>query len=421
MTIKRKRALDFVDTPHVADDQPLKKRQRNSSPLLPLTCQNLRTFNYLIGNKSQPDMETPSRSTTSSSKKGRSTAASTDGHKSNLLLQAFNIREVASSEEKPPDVQELVEYVENIRDASEITPKSKKVASKHRETRHYSELKAFQILCGLLTYDDKTLENEEEGEDLIFIGPSDQWSDCVPRPSNMDQQKLQGIYQSLGAPSKPKPDSAHGYANYAIEKAGIIADIAGLPADAVPMRTHPWFPFLVCEYKSTKPMAEARRQAIKDAAAAIGCAHEALRFKTGREPPPGATAVFSLCVDPNLAEIRVHWRQPLPDGEIAWRAAVIGPDEVGIALLAREKEVFRLRSYVLKILEWAQTSRWRMFVEAMKQGTLTEPELLLPASGGLVTPPSSYVGTEKEAVLASQRVVSNKRRRRNSEHDLGAS
>lgn len=137
-------------------------------------------------------------------------------------------------------------------------------------------------------------------------------------------------------------------------------------------------------------MADARRQALSDAAAAISCMHEALRFKAGVYPPSEATAVFSLCADANIAELRIHWRETEDDGSLRWYSAVVGPKQGGLVILAKEDEVYRIRSYIPKTLEWAQTQRWDMLKTAMLHHhklvmQTTSPDVLT----GIATPATS--------------------------------
>ena len=95
---------------------------------------------------------------------------------------------------------------------------------------------------------------------------------------------------------------------------------------------------------------------MRDGAVAASGLHEMLWAKTKADPPPEASAAFSLCVDPNNAELRIHGRQPQQDGSFRWLAAVVGPDQGRLAMLAKEKDIFRISSYVVRILEWAQTN-----------------------------------------------------------------
>lgn len=110
-----------------------------------------------------------------------------------MLLEAYNIKEVLPSEPKPAGVLQLLKYVENVRDASIITPKSSKIASDYNAVKNYSEKAPFLKLCGLLTYQFKADENQTEGEDLIFIGTEDLWQDCVSRPQSNNPLLLEQL------------------------------------------------------------------------------------------------------------------------------------------------------------------------------------------------------------------------------------
>ncbi|KAL9061108.1 MAG: hypothetical protein Q9162_000253 [Coniocarpon cinnabarinum] len=93
-------------------------------------------------------------------------------------------------------------------------------------------------------------------------------------------------------------------------------------------------------------------KALRDGSTAVYVMHNALKACTGKDPPSHATAVFSLCMSPEIAELRIHWRNVCNDGVVEWPAALVGGFDFGEVVMSREKEVFRLRDVLTGAYEY---------------------------------------------------------------------
>ncbi|KAL9083102.1 MAG: hypothetical protein Q9159_005976 [Coniocarpon cinnabarinum] len=211
----------------------------------------------------------------------------------------------------------------------------------------------------------------DKEHDLLYICRDATWSTSVPAPSNISAEDLRKIHHNLGGTPPMKPHVSIGYSESAFSNglARAWASIFG----ALPGIKEPWFPFFIAEYKVKQPLAKARIQALRDGSTAVYVMHGALKACTGKDPPSHATAVFSLCMSPEIAELRIHWRNVCNDGVVEWPAALVGGFDFGEVVMSREKEVFRLRGAILKISRWAQTNRWHMLQQAMLQCELGSP------------------------------------------------
>ena len=228
----------------------------------------------------------------------------------------------------------------------------------------------------LLTYETELIPAEEIGQWGLCMAESQRWGDCLPRPFG-SKTELENALRNIGVPPKPSPDISYGYSDWMFTQGDSDLDLlvrsrAQLPDYCFPIRKSPWFPFMVCEWKYKSPIAEGQRQAVRDAAAAVHTLHQTIHLCTGEEPPPEATAAFSLCVGAESAEIRIHWRHVDSGGQVIWHGDILAED-AGLGLLKRAKDVFTLRSTVLNILHWARTTRWEMIKEALHKNRLVTP------------------------------------------------
>ena len=333
----------------------------------PLTHENLSLLNQ-YNHCSPPLSLMPS----SPSKR---TVSSADAAKSIAILNIWRISIDGGESVMPTTVKLLLQRIaDDPRNSNQITPNSKRLAAAQPTLRDLSEMDAASRMKDLLAYKDKLYEGDEQGIDMVYIGEGHQWSDCVPQPQDCKRDLLEQAMKNLGCPPKPKPDFAHGYPDFAFtrgtpsQNAKLTAQRDGLPISAYVRQQKPWWPWLVIEMKTQQPIAAARRQAARDAAAAIATFHRTLEYKTGSPPSPGSTAVFSLCVDAEIVELRVHWRHvDESSGEVFWQA-----HEIESGRLKYAGDVFRIRGKILAILQWASTARWRLLENALLNGVLSE-------------------------------------------------
>lgn len=272
----------------------------------------------------------------------------------------------------PADLQALVDTILVPRD-EDITPKSKFIQGCKEVVRSMNEDNALHTLADKVTYTAKMFDGDMDGEPLIWKGRSDPWRDAVPKPvSEEGSYALENAMEAHGCPPKPKPDMSFGYNDNAFDYPLLLAR-KSLPKECVVYTSKPWFPYMVKEWKSSlESPAKAQQQARRDAAAAVDTIYRFFKHVyPDQEPSAALTCTFSICVNQQAFEYRVHWRHVEADGRVSWEG-----DPVAFAFYYDEKQVFKARSAILKTLDWVRGPRLTAIRNALKVIATRQPPTL---------------------------------------------
>ncbi|KAI4089829.1 MAG: hypothetical protein LQ344_005136 [Seirophora lacunosa] len=265
----------------------------------------------------------------------------------------------------PTELASLVAELTQPRSPATITPNSKLVAGVNNATKYMLENEAKHVLLDRLVYPVKLNYQDpgDEGEAFVWRGIDHPWGDSVPKPQGgpaKEEKDLQDAMNIIGAPSKPKPDAEYGYPDRVMDMSQITLLKAWYPATLV-YESAPWFPYLAVEWKGKdKTIQDARSQARRDCPTAIAALYNLFVAAGWNQPSVKSTCIFSLCVDSNIAEHRIHWRDVDAAGRVSYHA-----EKISIALLADESSVFRLRGTLLNALLWVRGARIEAIQEAM--------------------------------------------------------
>ncbi|KAL9045047.1 MAG: hypothetical protein Q9206_007340 [Seirophora lacunosa] len=265
----------------------------------------------------------------------------------------------------PTELASLVAELTQPRSPATITPNSKLVAGVNNATKYMLENEAKHVLLDRLVYPVKLNYQDpgDEGEAFVWRGIDHPWGESVPKPQGgpaKEEKDLQDAMNIIGAPSKPKPDAEYGYPDRVMDMSRITLLKAWYPATLV-YESAPWFPYLAVEWKGKdKTIQDARSQARRDCPTAIAALYNLFVAAGWKQPSAKSTCMFSLCVDSNIAEHRIHWRHVDAAGRVSYHA-----EKISIALLADESSVFRLRGTLLNALLWVRGARLEAIQEAM--------------------------------------------------------
>lgn len=265
----------------------------------------------------------------------------------------------------PTELASLVAELTQPRLSATITPNSKHVAGVNNATKYMLENEAKHVLLDRLVYPVKLNYQDpgDEGEAFLWRGIDHPWGDSVPKPQGgpaQEEQDLQDTMNIIGAPSKPKPDAEYGYPDRVMDVSRITLLKAWYPATLVD-ESAPWFPYLAVEWKGKdQTIQDARSQARRDCPTAIAALYNLFVAAGLKQPSAKSTCMFSLCVDSNIAEHRIHWRHVDAAGRVSYYA-----EKISIALLADESSVFRLRGTLLNALPWVRGARLEAIQEAL--------------------------------------------------------
>ncbi|KAL8707812.1 MAG: hypothetical protein Q9220_007219 [cf. Caloplaca sp. 1 TL-2023] len=267
----------------------------------------------------------------------------------------------------PSELQPLVTSIKEARPAP-ITPNSKMIAKVNFKTQKMSEMDALHTLVDKLIYRPELVAGDD-GEKSVAWTFDHLWLDRVPPPEgghDGEAKTLREAMEAIGCPPKPKPDVTYGYADDALSQK-FLQNVSAWYSEVLVLENQPWFPYLVVEWKGQDgTMREARLQARRDAAAEISCMHKFFKTAGHQNPSVNLTCVFSLCVDANTAEYRLHWRDVTNSREIQYHA-----ERIQSALLCEEESVFRLRGMIIKTLDWVRGERLTAVQESL--GNISKP------------------------------------------------
>lgn len=255
-----------------------------------------------------------------------------------------------------------------------ITPSSRIISRLHSNTRTMQERDALMHLCNYIFYRPST---EPNGERSIFRGLDHRWSaNCVPQPDSSGDTVLRDALEAVGIPPRPTPDVTYGYDQSTFTQSERDS-IAALSAKSKVTGTNnePHFPFLVVEWKSRRGDADkAELQAARCGAAGVYTHWQFLREAGGRTPQPEDTAIFSARVTGDTIDLYVHWRRMDPRDGLSWEM-----DKIRSAFLDQEEDVYKVRSLLLEILDWARGDRLHQIKAALalrnKPRTLSHVEI----------------------------------------------
>ncbi|KAL9104868.1 MAG: hypothetical protein Q9163_000254 [Psora crenata] len=345
-------------------EQPESLSSSSQIIVLPLTRTNLTTLNAEATSDSVSfetfptpfenimNPQTPTNKTTSASKSSANPA---------LIEQILTAYRIFIDREMPlPDpLRKLVDDVLVPR-GGDLTPNSKFLKAAKDMNKIIKEDLELHLLADKIAYRAKLFPDDSEGQEMIWVGRSDQWGDRVPKPAHIkNNSALQAAFEQLDSPSKPKPDMSFGYRDDVFSEA-LLAKLKGLRQDLHVYPDKPWYPYMVMEWKSymQSPL-KSEQQARRDCSAAIDTMYRFLR--SGRptndswEPSPAETCVFSICVHYQGFDYRVHWRRVDEKGEVSYEA-----DIVAQARYRDPQEIFRTRGAIMKTLDWARGARLTM-------------------------------------------------------------
>lgn len=269
------------------------------------------------------------------------------------ILRCHNIY-VDRNASMPPDVEQVCENVKAGR-PGKPTPKSIRVARLWPETKNMSGADAMRILDNYLG-----ARGELEAEVDPHVVPGelhirrtysrDLSAEAVPL-ATLDNDLLQNLLELLGIPSQPRPDITYGFMNDVLTDSQLLS-VATLPATALATREAPCFPFWLVEWKGKRGlMADAVTQVRRDGVAAVNAMHNFYN-ELGCPQTASDALVFSACVDSNMVALRCHWRSESRQGHFEWEA-----EQIGGALLNDAEQVYRIRSIIINIFEWARSTR----------------------------------------------------------------
>ncbi|KAL8935873.1 MAG: hypothetical protein Q9211_004469 [Gyalolechia sp. 1 TL-2023] len=349
---------------------------------------------------------TPEQSKTSQS----ASKAWSSVSKAEEILDTYRIY-LDRCEPMPADLQQLVDTILLPRD-EDITPNSKFVQGCRAVIRTMDEDTALHTLADRITYKARMFNGDLDGEPLIWRARSNQWTDKVPKPvAEEGSYALQNAMEAHGCPPKPKPDMSFGYNDDAFDYPLLLARKA-LPTECVVYAKKPWFPYMVKEWKSSlESPAKAQQQARRDAAAAVDTTYRFFKHVyPDQEPSAALTCVFSLCVNQQGFEYRVHWRHVEGNGRVSWEG-----DPVACAYYSDAQQVFRARSAILNTLDWVRGARLTAIRGALKVMVTRQPPALtsVPSQPHPITPP---VSAARAAVSPAAGSSVHKRRRRMLSH-----
>ncbi|KAI4167807.1 MAG: hypothetical protein LQ343_006911 [Gyalolechia ehrenbergii] len=305
----------------------------------------------------------------------------------------------------PTGLAGLVAELKQPRSPQTITPNSKHVASINNATKYMLENDSKHILLDRLVYPIKLKypDPDDQGEALIWRGIDHPWGDHVPYPQGgpaQEEQDLQDAMKIIGGPLKPKPDADYGYPDRVFDLSRITLLKAWYPKTLV-YEYAPWFPYLAVEWKGKdKTIQDARYQARRDCPTAIEALYELFLAAGVEQPSPKSTCMFSLCVDSNIAEHRIHWRDVDPAGRVSYQA-----EKISVALLEDESSVFRLRGTLLNTLPWVRGDRLEAIQTALaglQKPSLPQPHLKTsnengPAKDGPIERPPQTRSPQKDS------------------------
>ncbi|KAL8956177.1 MAG: hypothetical protein Q9193_006225 [Seirophora villosa] len=408
MVGKRKREV-------LADTKPRKK------PGIQLTRSNLQLFvnrsreAFFSASPFPPPFHfimSQAPQTPEASKKSQSASkAWSSVSKAEEILDTYRIY-LDRCEPLPADLQKLIDAVLVPRD-EDITPNSKFVQGCRTVIRTMDEDTALHTLADRITYKARMFQADLEGEPLIWRARSNQWNDTVPKPvAEEGSYALENAMEAHGCPPKPKPDMSFGYNDDAFDHTLLLARKA-LPKDFVVYAKKPWFPYMVKEWKSSlESPAKAQQQARRDAAAAVDTTYRFFKHVyPDTEPSAALTCVFSICVNQQGFEYRVHWRHVEENGRVSWEG-----DPVACAYYNDAKQVFHARSAILNTLVWVRGARLTAIRDALKVMVTRHPPTLtsVPSQNRPLTPP---VSTARAALSPAAGSPVHKRQRRLLPHE----
>lgn len=370
------------------------KRKReeddDQTAVTPLTKQNLAVLESSTLEAVPPVAQQRESSSASSSTRSNTSQSDAIDYMSQIL-ETYRIF-LDHSEPQPRELRDLIELITTPRDDPCTTPKSKKVARLWKQTKEKQEKDAIAALEQLFGYRPELWEDGEEG---IERGQDLHWrAGSVPTPKAAEDDKLlQRAMDQLGAPKTPIPDICYGYKKTMFDEQTMKA-LRGLDISCfvAGVATEPILPFFIMEWKANSTggtLAQAQHQVMRDGAAAVNAMTNFFKVTTESAANGDAlmplvaadkSSVFSLCIDSNVMELRVHWRRVDDGGIITWEA-----DLLDCGWLRREDDVFRIRSCILSILTWAKGPRLASIREACEQRRTNVTAAALP------TPPSSRV------------------------------
>lgn len=253
---------------------------------------------------------------------------------------------------KPPALTNLIDRLKSPR-TGPPTPKSKRVASLAPNVAKMYEMDSIKTLEKYLGY---IPELEEGGEPTVGRVSDRFWREgCVPRPVNVDSAQ-EAALKSLGGSPRPKPDITYGYTDNTFTRNELHALRSVAHLMCISDAEYPWLPYFVTEWKSDRAggtMHDAQRQAMRDGSAAVWAMHKFLVEAGFQTPPPEMTAMFSLCTNGVIAELRVHWRSCCAAAqELSWEA-----DLLFAGFIRDVDNMFQLRCLMLNMLTWAREDR----------------------------------------------------------------
>jgi len=340
---------------HREDDTPLSPP--GSPPVKPLTRANLAALQKTMvgrGNRNRTRSDNVSGTTRLSNNSASSSV--TDAV---LERWAFHANRNLP---QPPGLQELISLVTIPRDGA-ITPNSRAITAMHQETQKLFEFDAIDALATYLGY---LGEIHAGGEKNICRGMNHQWrDDAMPAPPMIinDLGVPETAQRIIGIPSSPKPDIIYGYSDTSFNRDDLNT-LRDLPRDHQLREEGPWFPFCIYEWKSGRSASEwkALCQARRDGPVAINASWNLFKTAHFTDIPAEHTAVFTVCVTSNIVQININWRRVGSDGELSWEC-----DEIESGFIRKAHEMFRIRSVLLNILEWARGPRLALFTKALRK------------------------------------------------------
>lgn len=345
------------------------KRRRDDSPTAldpPATLRLTRT--NLAAHQANMDGATRVRKDKLSAKVSVSSGTGTSvskASKSSIADVSLKKRRYYAGRNLPrsQSLNDLISQITTPRSCA-TTPTSRAIARMQSQVKVAKEADAMLAFHDLLGYRGEIQPNGEEG---IYRGLDHQWRlEAMPKRDKEDENADASASKGLGLPSRPKPDIAYGYTTSSFTPHQIDT-ILDLPNDHRVEDEQPWFPYCIYEWKSSRTASEwkALCQARRDGPTAVNAARNLFITANYEDIPDDWTTVFSVCVTSSIAQIYVHWRRLAGDGDVTWEC-----DEIESAFLHKPNEVFRIRTALLNILEWARGPRLARFMEALARCSL---------------------------------------------------
>ncbi|KAL8823602.1 MAG: hypothetical protein Q9170_008344 [Blastenia crenularia] len=340
---------------------------RSRTPTLPLTRPNLLALSEVTQPRSiQADLTYPSpydamvyptpsagkASTAGKSKEKAKTA--TSGLAADAILDIYNIH-LGRNKGMPNDLNTLVQNLKTPREPP-ITPNSKWVKDFKASNPKFLEPTELYAMIKHLIYDPQWFPGDTEGEAMVAMELDQQWTAEVPKPPGFtDDKDLQDAMEKFGLPPRAKPDVNHGY-NASAFPGPLLTRVKALPEDLLVGPAQPWMPWQTTQWKTAKgQQAKAEQQTRRDTSTSIECLHRFFDHKhRASDPPPSpaATCVFSLQVYDEYCRYRVHWRRVDEHGNVSYEG-----DELCSAFFSDDDQIYRVRSCVLNVLNWARGPR----------------------------------------------------------------